>query len=169
MSKLVGAVLIIFVGIMLGRKGAERLERRCRMLFGLQQGLLSLANQIGYGAVLLADAAEQAALSAASAQPLFEQLAYRLRDGDGHTAGELWQEVLAANDDEIDSRDLAILLTLAADLGTTGRDEQLQRLELCRLRLAAQEEQAVLDSVRFGKIWRSMGLGLGVVTVLLFV
>ena len=169
MSKFLGAALIIFVCIMIGRKGAERLERRCRMLFGLQQGLLALANQIGYGAALLADATEQAALSAAAAQPLFYELSHQLRSGDGRTAGEIWREVLAANDDEIDGRDLDVLLTLASDLGTTGRGEQLQRLELCRLRLAALEEQATADSIRFGKIWRSMGLGVGVVTVLLFV
>ncbi|MEG1996970.1 MAG: stage III sporulation protein AB, partial [Clostridiales bacterium] len=139
-----------------------------RVLFGLQQGLLSLSGQIGYSSLPLAQAMTAAAAAAGTAAPIFAATAEELAHPQGRTAGEIWQDRLALADAVLTEADQEVLLSLGAELGLTGREEQLQRLELVRLRLAELEQEAKEAKNDFGKLWKSLGVGVGVITILLF-
>ncbi len=168
MLKLIGAILILSAAISGGRLMAARLKRRCTLLYDLQQGLLCLLNQISYGALPLRQALAAAASAAGGAEPVFAAAAAQLAQADGRTAGEIWQSSLALLDGVLTEEDRRVLRSIGAELGLTGREEQVQRLELLRLRLAGLEQEARASAGDFVKLWRSLGAAGGVVLVLLF-
>ncbi len=165
--KLVGGLLIMAATIGIGKLAAARLQNRCRMLFDLQQGLLSLASQIGYADLPLSRAMSGAAPAAGSAAPLFLAAAGALNEGQGRTAGDIWQDCLSDWQSGLRDKDIQILRALGPQLGLTGREEQLQILELTRLALAGQEKEALHYAGNFCRVWRCLSWGCGLVMVLL--
>ncbi|MCR4963607.1 MAG: stage III sporulation protein AB [Firmicutes bacterium] len=167
MLKLLGGALIVAASAGVGHVAAGRLQYRCRLLFGLQQGLLSWSNQIAYADLPLSRAMAGAAAAAGAAAPLFRAAAQALALGQGRTAGDIWRDCLADWPGGLQEKDRQILLALGPQLGLTGRQEQLQMLELTRLALAGQEQEAAAYAGSFCRVWRCLSWGCGLVTALL--
>lgn len=165
MTKLLGAVLILLACVTMGQWAARRLKERVSLLSGLQQGIVALSKEIAYSATSMSEALQRAAAAAGRAGDLFAQAGRTLRQGDGLTAGEAWQQVIAQQT-SIDAELRSLLELPAAGLGLSDSESQVKQLELCRERLREAELQAEERERQYGKIYRSMSWACGAVLVL---
>ena len=81
-----------------------------------------------------------------------------------------WQDALARFPlrERLKPADVEILAAFGEGLGLSDAQEQENRIELCRLRLASAEEAAVALANQMGKVWRNLGWALGLLLTLLF-
>ncbi|MGI5891379.1 MAG: hypothetical protein ACOX7H_01395 [Bacillota bacterium] len=164
MLKILGAIMIIFVCVSIGRLLAEELERRCRVLHDLQQGLLALEREISYAATPLPEALRIAARSSASAASVFENAASKLRQSRGINAQQAWEWALerAGYELPLGAEDLSILSAFGRGLGLSDMQDQIRRLELSRQRLFSLEEEAQAHYRQLGKVWKNLGWAAGI-------
>jgi stage III sporulation protein AB len=152
----------------IGQIMAERIHNRCRDLAAYQQGLLALAREIGYGNTLLPAALAVAARVSGGRAGFFADSAAILQKEAGISAGEAWAKALAAQK-SLPAPEKEALTAFGEGLGLSDTADQLKRIEIHRLRLAAIEETVKEEYARLGKIWRSMGWCTGVIIVLLII
>lgn len=170
MLKLLGAFLVIAACAAGGMLASKSLERRCRILRGLQEGLLALKREISFSNSRLSQAMAAAAVSAGQSYELFQLTGEKLTEGQGISAGEAWQEALKefAFDTVLEREELEVLQSFGVGLGLSDINDQINRLELCRQRLESIEKNAELQWQKLGKVWRNLGWSLGIVLALLF-
>lgn len=163
--KLIGAVCIVTACGGGGVLAAQKLQQRVVLLRQLEQGLSLLAGEIDYGATPLAQALQQtgAALEGQAAT-LFLQTAAELGQSQGTTAEQAWRHGLASGVWQPEDED--ILRRLGQGLGLSGRNDQLKRLDSARRQLAENCRQAQEQAAGYGKIWRSLGWGGGLILAL---
>lgn len=169
MLRLTGALLIILSCSAGGFLASQSLRMRCLLLRGIQEGLLALKREIAFANTQLSQALNIAATAAGEGQGLFLGAAERLSAQRGVSAGEAWGESLTefAASRELLQEEQEILAAFGLGLGLSDAADQLNRLELCRQRLAAAEEAAQLKWENLGKVWRNLGWSAGVILALL--
>ena len=165
MTKLLGAALILLACVSVGQWAARSLKNRVDLLSGLQQGLVALGKEISYSATSMSEALQRVSTLAGQAGRLFAQAGTLLRQGDGITAGEAWQQAVAQQT-SVDAELRSLLELPAAGLGLSDVDSQVKQLELCRERLREAEQRAEERERQYGKICRSMSWACGAVLVL---
>lgn len=169
MLKLLGALLVGGSCVMLGRILAAQLYRHKDLLAGLQQGLLLLEKEISFSATPLPQALRRAAQGAGGAAALFEQSAAQLAQGQGLTAAEAWHSALQPYRAQLLADEYADLQAFAAGLGLSDSENQLKRIELTRIKLAAAEQRAQEACQQQGKVRKSLGWALGAALILIFI
>ncbi len=166
--KLSGAVLLIGATSMLGFLGAQTLSERCRLLQAWLRILERLSTEINYQARRLPDIFAKIAVLTEDAKlaSSFEHLAKQLDYGNGVTVVELWSEILRKQSRILKLNDLTILNELGNYLGTTDRQDQLEKLQLCQARLRQNLESANEQQQRQAGIYRYLGFAMGSIIVL---
>jgi stage III sporulation protein AB len=164
MLKILGALMIIFVCVYMGRILSGQLEKRCKLLHDLQQGLLALEREIGYTATPLPKALAIAGQSSGLAVCVFSEASRKLEQKRGISAQEAWEISLQKAGHELPllSEDLAILSAFGRGLGLSDIEDQIKRLELSRQRLFVQEEEAHEQYKKLGKVWKNLGWAAGI-------
>lgn len=163
MLKIVGAVMIIFVSVSIGRLLAGELDKRCQLLHDLQQGLLALEREISYTATLLPEAMLVAAKAGGTAAVIFRDTSKLLLERQGENAQRAWEMAVekAGRELVLAAGDLSILYDFGRGLGLSGTNDQIKRLELSRQRLFQAEEVAKDQAKRLGKVWKNLGWAAG--------
>ncbi len=170
MLKLLGAMLILLAGTLLGFFQASQLAKRPRQIADLIRMLQRLETEILYGFTPLPEALRctgQACATAVGA--LFVRMSAEL----GHTAGrpvqQLWGETLTAGWRELSlgRGEKEIMQQLGATLGLTDRDDQVKHLRLAVNQLRGEEELAKDEQQRYERMWKSLGLLMGALVVIL--
>jgi len=166
--KFSGAILLIGASSWLGFFEARILTERCRILQAWLRILEILGTEISYQARMLPEVFRKVALLAD--EPVFVNvftyLASRLDYGTGFTVAELWEELLAKQSRVLHHNDLLILGELGNYLGTTDRQDQLEKLQLCQARLTQNLESAKDKRDRQVGIYRYLGFAAGSIIVL---
>jgi len=160
-----GAILILLACGVAGQWAVQKLKSRVQLLFGLQQGIHSLSKEISYSATGMSQALCRAAEAAGKAAPLFRKAGELLKQGEGLSAGEAWEQAVSAQ--ELLDGELEELLRLpGAGLGLSDRESQARHLELCRERLQEAETQAKSREQQYAKVYQALSWGGGAVLVL---
>ncbi len=170
MLRWVGLIMVVLGCGLMGQLLAKSLERRCKVLQELGQGLLILEREIGYSATLLPQALAQAGQGAGQAGELFIVTGELLAAGEGQGAGHAWLDALdrTAPDLNLEEETRQLLVAFGQGLGLSHSQDQLKRLELCRLRLEGLETEAKNKWRQLGKVWKNLGWAMGLALALLF-
>jgi stage III sporulation protein AB len=63
----------------------------------------------------------------------------------------------------------AVMLRLGSSLGISDKEDQIKNLQLAMLQLKAEEDAARDDQGRYEKMWKSLGVLIAVLVVILMV
>jgi stage III sporulation protein AB len=170
MLKVIGAVLILFSGTMFGFYQAALLSRRPRQIRQFIQALQRLETEIVYGLTPLTIAfrklADQLPHPAAG---LFRRAGEALAASTDRSAGDIWRQ--AAEEQwkytALKSGEKQILLQLGHTLGRSDREDQVKHLRLAVSQLQAEEGAALEEQKRYESMWKSLGVLMGALVVIL--
>ncbi len=170
MLKFLGAIMIVVACAFLGILAAKSLEGRCILLRGLQEGLIALRREISYANTHLSRALKIASASAGQGEALFSLAAQRLSSGEGISADEAWRGAMEefGLQKKLENEEKEILEAFGAGLGLSDTYDQINRLELCRQRLALAEGNANQKWQKLGRVWLNLGWSVGIILALLF-
>jgi len=170
--KLIGAMLILFAGTMIGFQQAARFAARPRQLRHIAHALQRLETEIGYGHTPLPEAL------ARTADAVSEPIARMLRlasEGLGSAEGlsfrESWERAVHTvwETTAMRENEKAVMLRLGSSLGISDKEDQIKNLQLAMLQLKAEEDAARDDQGRYEKMWKSLGVLIAVLVVILMV
>ena len=167
-ARLVAAACLLCGSIIWGMSWTFVLERRPRELREMRTALQMLETEISYAATPLPDAFRLIRdRFQGNLRDFFDQLVREL--GSKHTAGHAWQSSVDTLYGKMawTQEDRSILLALAPTLGQSDRQDQLKHLRLCQERLAMAEQHAHELARKHARLYRSMGVLVGLLLVLL--
>ncbi|MBD2869548.1 stage III sporulation protein SpoIIIAB [Paenibacillus arenilitoris] len=172
MIKLLGAVLILFAGAMIGFQQAAGYAERPRQLRQLAHALQRLETEIGYGHTPLPEALERTA--AAAPEPIasiFGKAATGIWETESFTFRESWEQAVKAQWGATSMRggEQAVLIRLGSTLGISDKEDQMKHIRLALQQLKAEEDAARDDQARYEKMWKSLGILIAVLIVILMV
>lgn len=172
MIKLLGAILILFAGAMIGFQQAARFAERPRQLRQLAHALQRLETEIGYGHTPLPEALERTA--EAVPQPLasiLRKAASGVWDTEGLSLRDSWEQAIQSGwgATSMRSSEQAVLIRLGSTLGISDKEDQMKHIRLALLQLKAEEDAARDDQARYEKMWKSLGILIAVLIVILMV
>jgi|GEM_PF-31162 len=170
MLKLIGAALVLLSGALFGYFQAGQLAARPRQLNDLIRALQRLETEIVYGFTPLPEALER--IGAASPDPvgqLFRSAAAKLAESRGRPVHQIWQDTLSQGwrHTAMKLPEREALRQLGFTLGLSDREDQAKHLKLCMLQLEAEERLARDEQGKYERMWRSLGLLLGALVVIL--
>lgn len=170
MLKFVGGVLIIGAATLFGFLKAAHYVRRPKQIRGLISALGRMETEIMYALTPLPEAF--ASLSKQVAEPLsslFRLTSERLLKSDGKSTREIWQ--WSVNDvwtrTSMKQAEQEVVLQLGAVLGLTDRSDQIKHLRLAVSQLQTEETESREDQRRYEKMWKSLGVLIGALIVIL--
>ncbi|SFK93977.1 stage III sporulation protein AB [Paenibacillus sp. 1_12] len=170
MLKLLGAMMIMLSATLFGLYQAQRYSRRPRQIADLIRSLQRLETEMTYGLTPL----PQALLQVAHACPppvshLFRYAADELRIAAGRTVLQIWQQAIAEHwhHTVLQMGEKEILSQLGSTLGLSDSADQVKHIRLAVQQLQGELETAVEERKRYEGMWRSLGLLMGALVVIL--
>jgi stage III sporulation protein AB len=170
MLKFVGGVLIIGAAALLGFLQAAHYERRPKQIRLLISALQRMETEIIYALTPLPEAF--ASLSKQIAEPvssLFRLTSERLLTTVGTSTREIWQ--ITVKDvwkrTSMKQAEQEVVLQLGSVLGLTDRGDQVKHLRLAVSQLQTEETESRDEQRRYGKMWKSLGVLIGALIVIL--
>ncbi|TVY11492.1 stage III sporulation protein SpoIIIAB [Paenibacillus cremeus] len=170
MLKLLGAMLILLSGTLLGFYQANQLVRRPKQIADLIRLLQRLETEIHYGFTPLPEALSLVARSAQSAAGrLFHTAAEELAEAAGRSVQTIWQQAATANwrYTAMKTPEREVFLQIGHTLGLTDREDQAKHLKLAVSQLQGEAELAREEQQRYERMWKSLGVLLGALVVIL--
>lgn len=170
MLKFFGGVLIIGAATLYGFLQAAHYVRRPKQIRLLISALGRMETEITYALTPLPEAFHS--LSKQVAEPLsamFRLTSERLSAGDGSSTREIWHKSVK----EIWTRtsmkqpEQEVVLGLGAVLGATDRADQIKHLRLAISQLQTEETESREEQRRYEKMWKSLGVLIGALIVIL--
>lgn len=160
MMKLLGAFMIVFACMMIGRLQARKLSDRPGQIRRFVRLLGQLETEISYGFTPLPDALHK--LGKQSAEPfagLLSEIARRL-DKEDQAVLDVWQQIVERQWHRTAMRggEKDIIVGLGSTLGTTDREDQIKHLRLAAKQLDSMEAEAAEERRKYEKMWKSLGL-----------
>jgi stage III sporulation protein AB len=170
MLKFIGAVCIIGAAALFGFFQALHFARRPKQIRQMIAALQRMETEIVYALTPLPEALDT--LSRQTSEPLsslFRLTSERLRSRTGLATKEVWhqtvKEVWKRSSLKIPEQE--IVLQLGSVLGLSDRNDQVKHLRLAVSQLQAEEEDAREEQRRYEKMWKSLGLLIGALIVIL--
>lgn len=149
---------------------ARQLTRRPLELASIAAALEVLRTEIAYARTPLPQALRRAAAgSGGPAGGLMREVAAGLDAGTGRTAADAWADALASADARSawTPADVATLARLGQALGRSDAAEQTRHIAICVEQLRQLQAEAHAAAERQGRMWRYLGVLLGVALVLM--
>lgn len=170
MLKLFGAMLILLAGTLFGFYQALLLARRPRQIADLIRSLQRLETEILFGftplpeALVLTAGAGQGPVSA-----LFRAAGDELSQSGGRSVQQIWQSVITGHwrSTSMKPQERDTLLQLGTTLGLTDRDDQIKHIRLTVKQLEGEERIARDEQQRYERMWKSLGVLMGLLVVIL--
>lgn len=170
MMKLIGSVLLVTATTGLGMWKANSYSERNKELQQFITALQMLETEIVYGATPLPEAFSRIGLRIPGRiGSLLDETGRSLGKGDGHSAGQIFQEKLAKWEEKIHllRQDREILQTFGQTLGNSDRTDQIKHIRLANSRLVSEQAIARDEKDRLGKMWRYLGALIGLAGVII--
>ncbi|MFC0214197.1 stage III sporulation protein SpoIIIAB [Paenibacillus chartarius] len=168
--KLIGAVIVLLAATLFGFFQALQLARRPRQIRELVSVLQRLETEIVYGSTPLPEALRSiAGHSGEPAGSLLRDVASGLISKPQAPLREQWHEAClrAWRRSAMKAPELEAFSRLGATLGLSDRIDQAKHLRLAAAQLQAEEESARDDQRRYETMWRSLGVLVGALIVIL--
>jgi stage III sporulation protein AB len=170
MLKFIGAVCILGAAALFGFVQALHYARRPKQIRQMIAALQRMETEIVYALTPLPEALHT--LSRQTAEPLsslFRLTSERLRSQSGLATREIWQQtvkdVWKRSSMKMPEQD--IIQQLGTVLGLSDRNDQVKHLRLAVSQLQAEESDAREEQRRYEKMWKSLGLLIGALIVIL--
>lgn len=172
MLKLMGSVMIFGACAALGLSARQGLRRRVASADAMLLALKLMSSEISCRRAPIPEIVGQLAESENPAiRTLFCHLSRRLREENGLSLGYLWRASLRDCRDRIGlgKAECDILCEAAAWLGRYDASEQVAGLEQVARRLAAARDTAAGELQSKGNLYRTCGIALGILVVLVLI
>lgn len=170
MLKLLGAILIIGSCGALGLSARQELRLRITAIDGCMKALQRIENEIDCCRTPSDELITQLSQEGdAQVLPIFRRMAEQIGRADGLSLGYKWCRALKDIGPSCGLREeeLGILCDASAFLGRYDSDQQLRSLRLTVSRLEAVRGEAAEDLKNKGNLYRTCGLTLGLLAVIL--
>jgi len=163
--KILGGIMIITASGLIGILYSGRLSTRHRELNNLRRHMQMLETEIIYGATPLPSAMTSIAhRTEGLASSLFQLAAECLSDRSFYSFKDAW--TFAADSvfrgTPLVWEDIELIKSLGSILGGSDREDQKKHFELFYMQLRLQEEKALEELRRSGRMYRSLGFLLGI-------
>ncbi|MCZ8512815.1 stage III sporulation protein SpoIIIAB [Paenibacillus filicis] len=170
MLKLLGAMLILLAGTLFGFYQALLLARRPRQIADVIRSLQRLETEIVFGFTPLPDAltlTSQASQGPVSA--MFRAAGEELAQSGGRSVQQIWQSIVAGHwrSTSMKPQERDTLIQLGSTLGLTDREDQIKHLRLTVKQLEGEAEIARDEQQRYERMWKSLGVLMGLLVVIL--
>jgi stage III sporulation protein AB len=170
MIKFLGAVLILGAAAMFGFVQALHYARRPKQIRQMIGALQRMETEIVYALTPLPEA--MLTLSKQMAEPLsslFRITSERLRDTLVTSTREIWQQTVREvwKRSSMKQPEQEIALQLGNVLGITDRSDQIKHLRLAVSQLQAEEQESRDEQKRYEAMWKSLGVLIGALIVIL--
>ena len=168
--KLIGALLIIFSSSSIGFLMAHRIALRPRQLQQLKTALEMLKTEIDYGMTPLPEAF--AKLDQNLQPPVADLFALAKENIEsGIVAQQAWQKAVEEKKSEmaVVEEDHNLILEIAYNLGKSSSADQIRHLELAQKKIDNLYQQAIKEKEQKVKLWRYLGVLLGLLVVIIIV
>jgi stage III sporulation protein AB len=170
MLKLIGAMLILLSATLFGYYQAQQFARRPKQIADIIRALQRLETEIIYGSTPLPEALLRVAHTCpAPLHHLFRHASEELQAAGGRSVQSIWQQTVAA-DWKLTSMkqgEQDIFRQLGFTLGLSDGTDQVKHLRLTVQQLQSELENAQEDRKRYESMWRSLGLLMGALIVIL--
>jgi stage III sporulation protein AB len=170
MLKLIGAILIMLSATLFGFYQAQQFSRRPKQIADLVRSLQRLETEMTYALTPL----PQALLQVANACPvpvsfLFRYAADELKIAAGRTVQLIWQQAIAVHwkHTSLKTGEQEIVSQLGSTLGLSDSIDQVKHIRLAIHQLQGELETAVEERKRYEGMWRSLGMLMGALIVIL--
>ncbi|OXM88181.1 stage III sporulation protein SpoIIIAB [Paenibacillus rigui] len=170
MLKLLGAMLILIAFTLFGFYQAQQFARRPKQIADLIRSFQRLETEITYGFTPL----QQALIKVANACPaplnyLFRRVAEELGESEGRSVQHIWQEVIQQqwHRTSLKKGEQDIVSQLGFTLGLSDSTDQVKHLRLAIQQLQGEMDGALEERKRYESMWRSLGLLMGALLVIL--
>lgn len=170
MLKLIGAMLILLSATLFGFYQAQQYARRPKQIGDLIRALQRLETEIVYGSTPLPAALMQVAHTCpAPLHLLFRHAAEELLRAGGRSVQTIWQQTVAADWKltSMKAGEQHIFRQLGSTLGLSDGADQVKHLRLAVQQLQGEWEGAQEERKRYESMWRSLGLLMGALIVIL--
>lgn len=167
--KLLGAFLVIGGGACCGWYAAYMAKVRIMILQEMQQSLLILYGEIEYAAGDMAENMEKLGYRMEYFSRFFHTISERLNQRMGQSLYQIWEEELQqlSCKAKIKESDMEFLDELGKNLGNLDRQTQLNTLQILSGRLDGQIRSAKEEYEKRAKVYRVIGITVGVFTAVL--
>lgn len=169
MLKLLGAILIIGSSGALGLSAQQGLRARIAALDGFLKALECIESEIAYRLTPCGELiAQLAAEGNPHTAPVFRALAGWLSRNDGLSLAYKWRRAFQEQGPACGLRaeEIGILCDAASFLGRYDSEQQRRALRLLSARLSGVRDEAAEDLKNKGSLYRTCGLTLGVLAVI---
>ena len=170
MLKILGAILMIGACGALGLSARQELRRRITAVDGCIKALGRMENEIACCQTPSDELVRQLAREGdAQVAPVFRRMAGQLERNDGLSLGYKWRRAIQETGPECGLREeeIGVLCDASAFLGRYDSEQQLRSLRLTVSRLEDLRGEAAEDLKNKGNLYRTCGLTLGVLAVIL--
>ncbi|UJF31261.1 stage III sporulation protein SpoIIIAB [Paenibacillus hexagrammi] len=170
MLKFVGSVLILGAAAWFGFLQASHYARRPKQIRLMISALQRMETEIVYAVTPLPDAFRS--LSKQMAEPvssMFRLTSERLISAEGRSTREIWQHTITDmwRRTSMKQPEQEVVLQLGSVLGLSDRGDQIKHLRLAVSQLQAEEAEARDEQRRYEKMWKSLGVLVGALIVIL--
>lgn len=172
MLKIIGAMLLVGTSTLVGLIMAERVNERSRLLRVLIRLFNILETEIGFHSGLLAEVFHRAAqvIYHPKMAASLEKIANNIGFGSDFNLVDLWDNFLKEPGmGVLLTEDLAVLKEMGVYLGSTDREDQIQRIEAARRRLEINLEVANTNTMKQVRLYRYFGFAAGAALVCLLI
>lgn len=168
MLRLMGALLVAGAAAYIGFSAARRLGERVETLRGFLAALQFMADELECRLTPMPELLARLRQEGAEAvRPFFAACERKMnRLGDVHFS-EIWSSALTYCRLPLEAEDQETLLVLGRLLGRYELEAQLRGLGAATRELTRALERAEADRLRLGRLYRTLGLGAGVMLVLI--
>ena len=167
------ASIFILVGCgWMGMQYGIGFGRRVRQLQELQNSMMQFEFDIDYLGTPVEQTIEKLSKSTScELREFFSYLADRLRGGPVFSMENLWMRALDRYSDELmlTEADIQILRDFARLLGTGNREKELNNIKVTSMRLKIAEDEARALAAKNSKMYRGLGILLGVFLVVILI
>lgn len=170
MYKIIGSIMILVSSTLVGLLTASKFKIRVQQLKEIRGNFQMIETEIFYTATPIIEVMEK--VSKQSQKPLsniYDDIAKKLKKREGESLGSIWKRVFEKRKDYtgFTKDDLETINFFGSILGTTDRLSQVKNAKLVQSQLIKLEEYAEKDFIRNEKLFKNLGILLGLVIVII--
>jgi stage III sporulation protein AB len=170
MLKLLGAMMVLLSATLFGFYQAQQFSRRPKQIGDLVRSLQRLETEMAYARAPLPQALLQIARTCpAPVNLLFRYAAEQLQMAAGRTVQHIWDEAIAMHwkHTTLKAGEQDIVRQLGTTLGLSDSNDQIKHIRLAIHQLQGELDTAVEERKKYEGMWRSLGLLMGALIVIL--
>lgn len=169
--KAIGCILTVMSSTIIGYSMAEKYPKRLEELRALQAGLQILETEISFSVNPLPEAFKKISMQGPeTVRMIFRHASDLLQQKIGLTAQEAWVESVNKMYKQLhlEEEDLKIVLAFGNSLGCSDRENQIKHIRFIGVQLAAQEKKAEMERERNEKLYKNIGILIGLLIAIIF-